>query len=42
MVLLQFSLSAVAVGDMGRVAGLAERALKPGGKLFLRDYGRCD
>lgn len=40
LVLLQFSISAVAVSDMGRVARLVERALRPGGKLLLRDYGR--
>lgn len=40
MVLLQFSMSAVPLSKMGRVARLAERALKPGGKVFLRDYGR--
>lgn len=40
MVLLQFSISAIAVAHMGKVARLAEKALKPGGKLFLRDYGR--
>lgn len=40
LVLLQFSLSAVAPKDMARVARLVERALKPGGKLLVRDYGR--
>ena len=40
LVLLQFSMSAVASKDMRRVALLAERALRPGGKLLLRDYGR--
>lgn len=40
LVLLQFSLSAVAPKDMMRVAELAERALRPGGKLLFRDYGR--
>lgn len=40
LVLLQFSLSAVAPKDMMRVARLAERALRPGGKLLFRDYGR--
>ncbi|CAN0145267.1 unnamed protein product, partial [Laminaria digitata] len=42
LVLLQFSLSAVAPKDMVRVAKLAERALRPGGKLLFRDYGRHD
>ncbi|CAM9558044.1 unnamed protein product [Ascophyllum nodosum] len=42
LVLLQFSMSAVAPKDMRRVALLAERALRPGGKLLLRDYGRHD
>eukprot|EP00904_Undaria_pinnatifida_P011103 jgi/Undpi1/7122/HiC_scaffold_22.g09596.m1 len=42
LVLLQFSLSAVAPKDMMRVARLAERALRPGGKLLFRDYGRHD
>lgn len=40
-VLLQFSISAVAPKDMARVARLVEQALRPGGKLLLRDYGRC-
>lgn len=40
----QFSLSAMAPKDMAAVARLVERALKPGGKLLVRDYGRypCD
>lgn len=40
MILLQFSISAVSPKDMEKVAQLVERALKPGGKLFIRDYGR--
>ncbi|CAM9611242.1 unnamed protein product [Ectocarpus sp. 6 AP-2014] len=42
LVLLQFSLSAVAPKDMATVARLIETALKPGGKLLVRDYGRHD
>ncbi|CAM9420076.1 unnamed protein product [Scytosiphon promiscuus] len=42
LVLLQFSLSAVAPKDMAAVARLVEKALKPGGKLLIRDYGRHD
>lgn len=41
LVLLQFSLSAVAPKDMAAVARLVEKALKPGGQLLVRDYGRC-
>lgn len=40
LVLLQFSISAVAPKDMARVARLVDQALRPGGKLLLRDYGR--
>ncbi|CAM9581213.1 unnamed protein product [Pylaiella littoralis] len=42
LVLLQFSLSAVAPKDMAAVARLVEKALKPGGQLLVRDYGRHD
>eukprot|EP00903_Cladosiphon_okamuranus_P015047 g13920.t1 len=42
LVLLQFSLSSMAPKDMAAAARLVDRALKPGGKLLLRDYGRHD
>eukprot|EP00752_Nemacystus_decipiens_P003279 g3035.t1 len=42
LVLLQFSLSAMAPKDMAAAARLVDKALKPGGKLLVRDYGRHD
>ncbi|CAM9153748.1 unnamed protein product [Discosporangium mesarthrocarpum] len=42
LVLLQFCLSAVAPQQMAQVAQVAAGALKPGGKILLRDYGRYD
>lgn len=33
-------MSAMAPKDMAAAARLVDRALKPGGKLLVRDYGR--
>ena len=42
MISMIFSLSALEPGQMGVAVEESFRALKPGGMLFFRDYGRYD